>query len=87
MNRAGHGEYFPSLLERRARRDQRSRRERGLDHQRAERQPADDAIPSGKILSCGGKSERKLGHEQAAPGYFSRQRRASRRIDDVDARA
>ena len=51
---AGYGHDLTTLFERISSGDERPRLLRGLDHDDAEREPADQAIPSGKWCGNGG---------------------------------
>ena len=48
----GHGEHLAPLLQRVARRDQRAAAGRRLDHHRAEREPADEAIAAREMIAA-----------------------------------
>ena len=66
-----------------ARGDQRARGQRGLDHQRAARQPGDHAVALRKVLGQRRHAELELRQQQAVLGDAVRQRAMARRVDAV----
>lgn len=82
---AGDGKDRSSLLAGEAGRDQRARALGRLDHDDAERDPRDQPIAAGKILSPRSEAGRPLADEKAALADRPLQVIILGRIDDVDA--
>jgi hypothetical protein len=60
----GNREHLAPLFARQPRGDQRAAAEAGLDDQRSQRQPADDAVASRKVLSLRGCARRELADQR-----------------------
>ena len=82
-----HCEDLPSLLERRAGRDEGSAALRGFDNNNGGAQPADDPIPQRKVMGQGRSAWRKLRHDRAGLPQLLRQCGVLSGIDDVGTAA
>ena len=72
---------------RQARGDERAAVARGLDHQRAERKPADDAVAPREVLTQRRGAWRELRHQRAADPDTRREALVLLRIDAIEAGA
>jgi hypothetical protein len=83
--RARHGKDFAALLERVARRDERTRPSGRLDHQHAERHAGNQAVAAGKVPCLRHRGRRHLRNQQPPGQDFAIERLVLRRVDHVEA--
>ncbi|MNK81128.1 hypothetical protein D3C87_1008680 [compost metagenome] len=87
VDRARDREHFLALLRREPRGDERARRQRSLDHQRAARQARDEAVALGKVLRERRRAQRQLAHDQPLQRDAVRQVAVPRGVHAVQAGA
>src|SRR2546430_2483737 len=87
VDRARDRKHLAPGFRRQARGDERAAVARGLDHQRAEREAADDAVAPREVLTerCG--AWRELRHQRAADPNTRREALVLLRIDAIEAGA
>ncbi len=85
--RPRHGEHLPPLLRRMAGGDERAALLRGLDHDRASREAADQPVAPRKVEGQRRRAARELAHERPVADDLLRQPRVPGGIDAVDAGA
>ena len=82
-----HGHDLPALLRRVPRSDERAAARAGLDDDHPPHEPADQAIPLGKVMAERRRSRRELAQYRARSCDRRRERRVLGGVDDVDTRA
>jgi hypothetical protein len=87
MDRARNREHLATLIGGGARRDERARSERRLDHQAALRETADQTIAPREVVCRRRRAGRKLRHHKPAARDLGGEGRVAPRIHHVDPRA
>src|SRR5581483_2491983 len=86
MDRTRDREDFAPLFQCIAGGDQRAASQRGLDHEDAESEPADEAISARKVRWPRRRAERELREQQSVAGNISGEIPIACRINDIETR-